>query len=182
MFEALDVLQAIGGDPDAAGSALARAAAAEALQDAREEVEAEARRARLAENAEIAAIQNRSMGDPAGQLRAAQMEGEGLADAVADLESRLAKAKGRLEANRDRQRFYAERAMLAEEGSRRSAAPDPLEAAAVRAADALRETHEGRMVVERARRRLRHRPSAEPVLRSQPTSVLTADDSHVSFR
>lgn len=39
--------------------------------------------------------------------------------------------------------------MLADETVSRSAAPDPVEAATMRAKDALREAHEGRMVLER---------------------------------
>jgi hypothetical protein len=71
---------------------------------------------------------------------------------------------------------------------RRSAAPprDPLEATRMAAADALREAHEGRMILERAKRSQRQgRRGLARRSASMPTSVLTAESApagHVSFR
>src|SRR6266851_896636 len=128
MFETLEVLRQIGGDPDPAGSALARAQHAERMQDLRDEREAEARRARRAENAEMMAIQNRALGDPLGQIRCAQEQSAELEAEAAGLRDRLAKVEGRLASARSNVQLWADRLLVADEASARSRVPDPLEA------------------------------------------------------
>jgi len=156
-FEALDLLQQLGGEPDVAGSVLARAQQAERVRERAEEREAEARRARAVENAELLALANRQQGDPLGNIRAAQLHVADAQAEVADLGEKLRKAEGRLESARSAVQFWADRLLVVEEASARSRIPDPLEQASMRAADALREAHEGRMVVEQARRQTRQR-------------------------
>jgi hypothetical protein len=108
-FESLDVLQAIGGDPDLAGTAFERAQHADRMRELAEEREAEAKRARAAENAELLAIANRAAGDPLGQRHRAHADLEERQAEVADLEARLEKARGRLESARSSVRFWNDR-------------------------------------------------------------------------
>src|SRR2546423_711302 len=107
-FESLELLQSIGGDPDPTASVLARAAAVERMQEAAEERESEAKRARSIERAEVLALQNRMLGDPLGRLRSERLQASELADQAADLEAQLAKVKDRLAANQERQRSLAD--------------------------------------------------------------------------
>ena len=169
-YEELAVLRQLGGDGDVAGSVLARAQAQEAIDDAAEARRAEARKAEFERRGEVLALANYQMGDPLGQIRMHQLQAADLADKVTDLENQLAKAKGRLEACRSSIRFWSDRLMVVEEQSARSRVPDPLEEAAMRAADALREHHEGRLIVERARRSLRQRSQARPPAEVQARS------------
>jgi hypothetical protein len=59
MFETLDLLTAIGGDLDLVGSALARARAVEAIEDAAEARRAEERRAEAEQRMETMAVLDR---------------------------------------------------------------------------------------------------------------------------
>jgi chromosome segregation ATPase len=146
----LELLQRLGGDtPDLTGQALARAEVRGAIQDARAEREAESRRAEREQRAETMALLDRQMGGAMEQVRRHQGDMAGLQERVDDLEAQLAKARGNLESCRSSLTWWSERLMLADETVSRSAAPDPVEAATMRAQDALREAHEGRMVLER---------------------------------
>jgi hypothetical protein len=188
VFENLAALQELGGDPDLAGNALARAQAAEAVQDAREQREEEAKRARLAENAELRAIQNRALGDPLGSLRSTQLEAGDLGDRVRDLESQLERARAKLAANQERQQFWLDQVMVLEEGSARSATLGPMEQATLRAQDALRQAAEDQMTARqilRAARQQQRRGHRELASRSAPTAVLEARSApagHLSYR
>lgn len=154
-YEELAALEAIGGGVDLAGSVLARAQAQEAVDDAAEERRTAERSAEFQRRGEVLALANRQLGDPLGEIRRAQQDVMSLADQEAELLTKLAKVRGRLESARSAVGFWSDRLLIVEEQSARSRVPDPLEQAAMRAADALREAHEGRMVLEQARRRLR---------------------------
>jgi len=154
---ALELLQQVAGDRDLAGSVLERAQLAERLQEAAERREAEREAARRAENREMAMIADRMVGGAQEHVRACQLKAADLADEVADLEARLEKARARQQANADQLRWWGERGMLAAESASRSQILDPYEQASMRAADALREAHEGRALMERLRREARQR-------------------------
>jgi hypothetical protein len=181
-FETLDVLRAIGGDPDLAGNAFERTQHADRMRELAEEREAEAKRARAAENAELLAIANRAAGDPLGQRHRAHADLEERQAEVSDLEDKLAKARGRLESARSAVQFWNDRLLVMEEASSRSRAPDPLEQASARAADAFRQAREDQMTarqVLRSARQSQRRGRRELAHRSQPASVLTAEDGPV---
>jgi len=155
--EALSFLEQAAGPRDLAGSVLERAAAAERLQDAAEQREAEREAARRAENREVAEIADRQVGGAWEHVRSCQLRAADLADEVADLECRLEKARARQQANQDQLVWWGERGMLAQEAASRSQVLDPYQQASMRAQDALREAAEGRALVERVRRELRLR-------------------------
>ena len=156
-FEALNLLQQLGGEPDLPGSVLAHAQHADRMRERAEEREAEQRRARLAENAELLALANRQQGDPLGNIRSAQVHVSDAQAEVTDLAEKLRKAEGRLESARSTVQFWADRLLVVEESSARSRTPDWAEQATMRAQDALRQHHEGQMIVEQARRQVRQR-------------------------
>jgi hypothetical protein len=175
-FETLAALEQIGGNPDLAGTAFERAQHADQMRELAEERETEAKRARAAENAELLAIANRAAGDPLGQRHRAHADLEERQAEVADLEARLEKARGRLESARSAVQFWNDRLLVMEESTSRSRTPDPLEATRMAAADALREAHEGRMIVERAKRS-QQQGRRGLARRSQPASILTPESA-----
>jgi hypothetical protein len=187
-FETLNVLQAIGGDPDLAGTAIERAQHAERMRELAEEREAEAKRARLAENAELMALANRAAGDPMGQIQRAQLDLADRQAEVGDLEDKLRKARGRLESARSHVQFWHDRLLVVEEQTSRNRTPSPLEQASARAADALRQAREDQLAarqVLRAARQSQKRGHRKLASRSAPTGILTAESApagHVSFR
>lgn len=152
-FEALQLM----GAGDVPGAALAHAQAAELAQEAAEVREAQANRARLAENAEALAVANRAAGDPLGNIHQAQAVMAERQDEVAELTEKLRKAEGRLASARSSVQFWADRMLLVDESTQRSRQLSPVEAASARAADQLRRVREGRMEVEQARRSLEQR-------------------------
>ena len=157
MYETLALLQELGGlESDVAGSVLERAAAVARVQEAAEARETEVKQAQAAERAEQLAIVNRSLGDPLGRLQSERALAVDLGDEVSDLETRLAKAKAKLAACQDRQRAMADDLLVLGESSSRSRPLNPLEQATMRAQDELRRAHESRIVLERARRAVRH--------------------------
>jgi chromosome segregation ATPase len=168
-YEAMWLLESVGGDPGLAGSAMARAAAQEAIEDAAEERQAEQRRAAAEERRETLAVLDRQFGGAQEQIRHLQAGISDQADAVADLESKLERARARLESSRSSLAWWSERLLLAQEGTQRSTPPDAVEQASARAQDALRQVREGRMVLERAKRSVRQRFGG-----SAPAAVLEA--------
>lgn len=123
---------------------------------------------------------DRSLGGAMEQVRRHQGEMSGLQERVDDLEAQLAKARERRDSCRSSLQWWSERLTLADETVSRSAAPNAFELASARAADAARQAHEDRDILERARRSLRQRSwKAAPFHWDQPAARLTASSESV---
>jgi hypothetical protein len=141
--------------PDTGGSAvaasLAKAAADDAAEEARERRAAGDRRAASAERMEALAIQNRALGDPMGAAQAARSAMMAADDEIADLTTRLARLQDKRDRARSNLEFFTTRMQAAQDCALRS---DPLEAATRRAQDALAQVRRdaaGDDVLRRAR-------------------------------
>jgi hypothetical protein len=105
MFETLEFLQgAAAEDP----GPLARALAASDREDrAAGRAEAEAKRAAALDRAEGLALMDRQLGGPLAEISRAQAAAAAARDEIADLESRLAKARGKLDRATGNVEFFA---------------------------------------------------------------------------
>jgi chromosome segregation ATPase len=132
---------------------------------------------------EALAVVDRQLGGAMAEVRRHQSDLAGLTERVEDLRAQLAKAESKLGACRSSLTWWSERLELAQETVTRSATPNALEQAQMRAQDVLRQAHEDRDIIERARRNVRQRSGARPAhVRSEPTAVLTAADGPARYR